>query len=453
MKKEKSAGKWGKWRFFDTFALILAIKMDIRTFYFTGLSSISFFSGLLLWIIWRKIKETLPNQDHRGILFLSLTQFSWVALGLYTLLGSFSTSNPIVVTTVNGIMSSLNNIFLIICMAYFQGFEGVKQRIPVLRDKEKWILTTFIFFVVLLMLLLILDNVEIQGSMIGKYLVTIISICVSIFTAIVSYYGIGASFRGTPYARPLFVIAILVGVLLIVTQLGFGYRNWIKIGNPQSENPYRDWMRVLFLISISWTSFLNLLLGKHWAEEAEKERQSAPNIGSKNASSNLISTTPSKLLPQKLYIIYDTKMKHYILRLEAEMSESKETIILERVAEKLFLPFVYWLYFGIAKKKNILIRHEEIQVWKNRMGTYLNDKNEYYLDAFVADGGKYELNIEAEDVFFEGLEVLKEKQSVKDIFSTYLLDTTDIEVSKYQRDKQYKAKVWEEIQLKLFDVQ
>lgn len=66
------------------------------------------------------------------------------------------------------------------------------------------------------------------------------------------------------------------------------------------------------------------------------------------------------------------------------------------------------------------------------MGTYLNEKNEYVLDAFLADGGKYELNIEPSEIFFEGLDALKEKQSVKDIFTNFLLDTDGIDVTKFQ---------------------
>ena len=94
---------------------------------------------------------------------------------------------------------------------------------------------------------------------------------------------------------------------------------------------------------------------------------------------------------------------------------------------------------------------EDIQVWKNRMGTYLNEKNEYVLDAFLADGGKYELNIEPSEIFFEGLDALKEKQSVKDIFTNFLLDTDGIDVTKFQKDKLYRLKMWEDVYAKQWE--
>ena len=353
-------------------------------------------------------------------------------------------------TTVNGIMSALNNIFLIICMAYFQGFEGLKQKYPVLQDKDKWILSTLVAFVVLMMILLILDNVQMGNSLIGKYLVVFISILVSIFTAFVSYYGIGSSFQNSQYAKPLFILSLVIGALMLSTQLGFGVRNWVKIGNPTSENPYRDMMRCLFLVSISCTSMLNLLLGKQWADEAEKAiltEKEAPFMLPQETE-KIPSQSPllsQKLQPQRLYLIFDTQQKNYVIRLETQTSETKTPILLEKKSEKLFLPFVYWLYFALAKKKNILIRHEDIQVWKNRMVTYLNEKNEFPLEAFLVDGGKYELNIEAAEIFVEGLDMLKEKQSVKDIFGNYLWEMVGVDLAKYQKDKQYKAKMFAEV--------
>lgn len=421
--------------------------MDIRTFYFTSLCCICFFSGLLLWIIWQKAKEDAPQKDNRGILFLALTQFSWFVLGLYSLLGSFSVSNPILSTTINGIMSSLNNIFMLSCLAYFQGFDGLKERFSVLKDRDKWIMTTFVSFTLLLMLFLILDNIKIGNNLIGKYSVIILDLFVSLLTGFISYYGIGSSFKGSKYAKPLFRLSIFVGFMLIATQLGFGYRNWVKIGNPDSINPYRDAMRCLFLIGISWTSFLTLLLGKHWAEEQEIEVSLATNSLEEVKSPN----SSQKLQPKQLFIIYQPDNKQYILRLQTYTNESKEAIILERKSEKLFLPFVYWLYFSIAKKKNILIRHNDIQVWKNRMVTYINEKNELPLDVFSVDGGKYELNIAKEEIYIEGLALLKEKQSVKDIFTSYLLDTTGIDLAKYRKDKHYKAEIAEDLYARQFE--
>lgn len=341
------------------------------------------------WVVLRKNHAT---KTINGSIFLSLAMFSWSLVAIYKF------SDPVIPPLVNAIndrlMSAFSNIFLLASVPFFTDyFDRLRLKIPIIRSKESWITSVFIFFAIIALMFTLADRNATSDWM--KMVVVVLDTILSVFSIFLSSSALYQSLnRGIWTTRFFKKVAFSLFGILILTQITFP----IIAFNKESLGWLYFPQLVLFLVSLVFFIFVAFSYYSFYEEPATTV-----------AVENLFKLTGIR-------IGYNSIRKECLLTLcftDQNGKDVEDTI----ESKKILQPFANWVVFALSKEKGVKLWHMDIATIKFRMVEYWNKSSRYQINQdmlFTNYGGKFDLELDAAYIQLEQREILKNKFIIRE---------------------------------------
>jgi hypothetical protein len=376
--------------------------MTTKQFYLLCLFGITFIAGCFLIIIWRKIKTI--HTENKGLLFISLSSFSWALVAAYKF---YDPPIPELINAINDrILSAFSNLFLLASLPYFPNlFIKLKQRFSFFRNPEQWVINVFVFFAVVTVLFTVIDR-TVQGD-IGKKIIIAIDSLISTTTMTLVAYAIYQSITNYWQGKAIRYFVLFFFFMLITTQIILPS---IAIF-PAIMKPFYYYALLMLLFGLVFFNYVAIsYFSMFYIEISEIERIEHQSEEKENYK------------PTKLQVGYDSLTKSYFIEIEFSQLSTGNTKVERVELQKLLRPFTNWVLFALAKKAKLKLSHPDIPTTKYRMVEIWNKNSQIQLnqsEIFANDSGNFELQIEAKNIQFLGSDLLKNKYMLKETILQY----------------------------------
>lgn len=402
--------------------------MSTKQFYIICLIGITFLGGSLLLLLWRKLKDKLP--ENKGILFIALAMFSWTTVGLYKI---FDPPMPSLIHAINDrILSAFSNLFLIAALPYFSNlFLKSRERFSFFRKTEQWVINVFIFFAIVTALFTMIDR-NVEGDFGKKIIIAIDSLLSTVTMALISFALFQSITRfWNDVGSKLFLGTFFI--LLTSTQISLPL---VAIFPEQFKFLYYAFL-ICLLLGLAFFNFISIAYYSMLYLEVNEI-----------INNDLLKTKRNNLQIEQLILGYDQLKKVYFI--EFSFNE-QNTIIKERIENtKILLPFANWVLFSIAKKMDVKISNQDISTTKFRMVEYWNKDSENKLNQellFINDRGMFEFNFDAHNVEIVNIELLEKKFIVREAVQKNI-DNFSFKFPNVEKNKLNSIEVFESIKRK-----
>jgi hypothetical protein len=376
--------------------------MTTKQFYLLCLFGITFIAGCFLIIIWRKIKTI--HTENKGLLFISLSSFSWALVAAYKF---YDPPIPELINAINDrILSAFSNLFLLASLPYFPNlFLKLKQRFSFFRNPEQWVINVFVFFAVVTVLFTVIDR-TIQGD-VGKKIIIGVDSLISTTTMTLVAYAIYHSITNYWHGKAIRIFVVFFFFLLISTQILLPS---IAIF-PSVMKPFYYHALLIMLFGLVFFNYVAIsYFSMFYIEITEIERIEQHSEEKENYK------------PTKVHLGYDSISKSYFIEIEFSQLTAGNTEVERVVLQKLLRPFTNWVLFALAKKAKIKLSHPDIPTTKYRMVEIWNKNAQLQLnqhEIFANDSGNFELQIDATNIQFSSSDLLKNKYMMRETILQY----------------------------------
>lgn len=398
--------------------------MSFKQFYLICLLGVTFFAGFyLLFLLFENKKK---NSEHgvklvnQGLLFIILGIFSWSLVALYKLFDVKDLSLSYIIN--DRILSSLNNLFLILSIAFFP----LKKKFFLSKffvRKEQWVINVFIVFAIIIAVFTITDKMGDNFGLITRFIIvgfdSFVSILGLILMGYVFYYSYKELIDSKFILNYILVVVFGLGLTQVFLPLTKLIPDKLSLYYPFSLAFFIVFLfQFLFIITTYFTLYfkgLNYNFQNIQIEDDVKD-QSIDTIN-------------------QIVLGFDSNEKKYFLKLVFTVNDEEKKELVN-YNSKLLQPYLYWLMFSVAKKNNKTIFHSDLAISKFRMVEYWNKESSYKLSQdilFYNDNGNFELILEKENIFVNDVSLFKSKNAVREIFKKHLLCFVDKDVYKSEQ--------------------
>jgi hypothetical protein len=374
--------------------------MATKQFYFICLIGITFFCGIVLLLIKKKLTE---RNDNKSLFFIALGMFSWSTIAFYKL---FDPPVPfLLLSDIDRIFSVFTNIFFVIALPFFPAaFIKFRQKVGFFRKTEQWVSNAFVFFAFLAALFAVIErNIE---SDYGKNLIIVIDSVFSTITIGLISYAVYKSFTMTmndtltKVLVALFMCLFPVSQVLIPATAIFPDINYLYIP-----------LLICLLLGLVFFSFITIA---NYTLLIERKPELPSNIEE-------VEVKQADLQINSFKIGYDTLKKLYFIEMNFLMNG---TSVAERVENrKILLPFSNWILFSIAKKLDVKILNHDIALTKFRMVEYWNKESEIKINQdylFTNNHGFFEFNLDDKNIELIDFNHLENKFIIKEAIQKHI---------------------------------
>jgi hypothetical protein len=390
--------------------------MTFKQFYLLGLFGITFSIALFLFFLWishsNKSKKSSYYKDiNQGLLFIIFAIFSWSVVAIYKIFDLKEFSLSYIIN--DRILSSMNNLFLLISLAFFP----IKKK-SILTSyfvrKEKWVINVFIIFSILIGFFTITDKIGDSFDFVSRLLIVGLDLLFSITCLLGLGYVLYYAYQELGFEKWTLNYVKITIALVSITQILLPLSKMI----PGVLSLFYPYFLAFFIICITQLIFLiaNYYSVLYYSLRNNSSVENT-NYKEQDASSYEISEILS------IVIGYNKENKLFYLTLVFKDQFQKQ---FEQTNEnaKLLQPLLYWLLFSVAKKQNIMLTHQDVALAKYRMVDYWNKESDFKLTQellFFNESGYFEFKLNAEKISLCEKDFYKSKLSVKELFKKYFI--------------------------------
>ena len=390
--------------------------MTIKQFYLISLFGITFSAALYLYLIWlSQIKKSKQNSKikelNQGLLFIILAILSWSVVAIYKFFDLKEFTLSYIIN--DRILSSLNNLFLFISLAFFP----IKEKNFITSNfvkKEKWVINVFIVFSFVICFFTITDKISDRFSFASRLLIVGLDSIFSILCVISLGYVLFYSFKEHGFGKLLLTyIRIFIG-LFSLTQILLPLSKMV----PSFLSDYYSFLLAFFIICIAQFVFLIASFYTIMYYTIIKPLNSETNI--------LIEKEINYQEINEIISIdlgYNKESKLFYLTLTFKDKFQKQYCETNN-SSKLLQPLLYWILFSFAKKQNVMLTHSDLAIAKFRMVDYWNKESNFKLTQdllFFNESGYFEFKINEQFISVNDMSFFKSKISVKELFRKYFI--------------------------------
>lgn len=397
--------------------------MSFKQFYLICLLGVTFFAGFyLLFLLFENKKKNNGNGVklvNQGLLFIILGIFSWSLVALYKLFDVKDLSLSYIIN--DRILSSLNNLFLILSIAFFP----LKKRFFLSKffvRKEQWIINVFIVFAIIIAVFTITDKMGDNFGLITRIIIvgfdSFISILGLILMGYVLYYSYKELIESKFILNYIIVVVLGLGLTQVFLPLTKLIPDKLSYFYPFSLAFFIVFLfQLLFIITTYFTLYFK---GLNYNIKDNQIREDA-KVQSIEAINRIV-------------LGFDTNEKKYFLKLNFTINDDEKELV--NFNSKLLQPYLYWLLFSVAKKNNKTIFHSDLAISKFRMVEFWNKESSFKLTQdvlFYNDIGNFGLIVEKENIFINDISLFMSKNAVREIIKKHLLCFVDKDVFKSEQ--------------------
>ena len=390
--------------------------MTFKQFYLLGLFGITFSIACYLYLLWyshsKKNKERIQYKDiNQGLLFVIFAVFSWSVVALYKIFDLKEFTLSYIIN--DRILSSLNNLFLFLSLAFFPIRKKNKFTLYFVK-KEKWVINVFIVFSLVICFFTITDKVSDSFNFLARLLIVGLDSIFSIGCLLAIGYILYHSYKELGFGKLILTYIQVVIVMFSLTQILLPLSKMV----PGILSLFYPYFLAFFIICVAQFVFLiATYYSVLYYSLYNKSSQELTALKYRGANSNDIDEV------FKVEIGYNHDKKIFYLTLSFKDKFQKEyTETIEN--SKLLQPLLYWILFSFARKQNVMLTHQDLAIAKFRMVDYWNKESDFKLTQellFFNESGHFELKLNEKSVLLKNINFFKSKLSVKEIFRKYFI--------------------------------
>lgn len=390
--------------------------MTFKQFYLLGLFGITFTIASYLFFLWlshskKNKRNSYYKEINQGLLFVVFAIFSWSIVAIYKMFDLKEFSLSYIIN--DRILSSLNNLFLFLSLAFFP----IKQKnifTSYFIRKEKWVINVFIVFSIVICFFTITDKISHSFDLISRLLIIGLDSIFSIACLSALGYILYYAYKELGFDKWILnYIKFSIG-LMSLTQILLPLSKMV----PSELSLFYPHFLALFIICV--TQFVFLIANYYSVlYYSLKNNSSTESNFLKDQDTNFQEIAEIV----NIQIGYNNENKLFYLTIvfkDQFQKQFKET----NENSKLLQPLLYWLLFSVAKKQSVMLTHQDVALAKYRMVDYWNKESNYKLTQellFFNESGYFEFKINEEDITLYEKEFYKSKLSVKELFKKYFI--------------------------------
>jgi hypothetical protein len=390
--------------------------MTFKQFYLLGLFGITFSIACYLYLLLnshsKKSKQSIQYKEiNQGLLFVIFAVFSWSVVAFYKIFDLKEFTLSYIIN--DRILSSLNNLFLFLSLAFFPIRKKNKFTLYFVK-KEKWVINVFIVFSLVICFFTITDKVSDSFNFLARLLIVGLDSIFSIVCLMAIGYVLYHSYKELGFGKLILIYIQVVIVMFSLTQILLPLSKMI----PGTLSLFYPYFLAFFIICVAQFVFLiATYYSVLYYSLYNKSSQELTAIKDKDANSHEI----AEIFKVEIGYNHDNKIFYLTLvfkdKFQKEYTETNEN-------SKLLQPLLYWILFSFAKKQNVMLTHQDVAIAKFRMVDYWNKESDFKLTQellFFNESGHFELKLNSESVVLKEMDFFKSKLSVKEIFRKYFI--------------------------------
>jgi hypothetical protein len=363
--------------------------MSLKQFYLLSLFLISFFGTLIHLVIW--YKSRIDNKNNPGPLFIALASLTWATIGIVKY---YDPTIPELANAIKDrVLSSFSNLFLVVALPYISSMSPLSMRIKLLKNKDNWFLSTFIFFTALSIFFTFMDRTV--TSDLGRISIILIDSVISIISLGLISSAIFITLRAQWNMIGMSLISGIILTALILTQVLLP----IIAIYPNELGHIYPFVLLGMLTTIGGFLLLSAL-------------QFSVEIIGKNDNVNRKALIAENIAITKIIIGYEEKEKLYFIELAFKNIVNDEDFSEKITFNKLIQPLVNWYIFSLAREKNIKLAYADVALNKFRMVELWNKHAKQVINQdqlFLNDNGHYEFNIDISNISIKNKQFFNNK--------------------------------------------
>lgn len=386
--------------------------MHFKTFYLIVLFGTSFLSGLYLFRIWMKRKNTsnlFLKESNIALLLIALTFFhrTFISANKLFEIQDFSLDYVFV----DRIISSISNLIFLLSISYFPLLNDENKITRLIKQKEKWYSVVFILFVFIISLFTFLDKFYESFGLTSRIIIVISDALVSISCILLLGYIMTLSLSGFKLSSVVLNFIKISFILFSTTQIILPLS---KIFPDLLFQFYPIFLAIFLIFYFGFViSFFMYFLSLEYLISAIQVQEDSINFNGEKSDLHVISI-------KSIEIGFENKLNSY-LKVKIELSNLCEEIVIIH-NNKLLHPFLYWILFSISKKNDINLFNNDISVAKFRMIEYFNRYSKYKISQellFYNDNGEYSFLVNSENIIIKNKDIIRSKKSFSEILIKY----------------------------------
>ncbi len=386
--------------------------MHFKTFYLIVLFGTSFLSGLYLFRIWVKRKNTsnvFLKESNVALLLIALTFFHRTFISANKLFEIQDFSLDYVV--IDRMISSISNLIFLLSISYFPLLNEENKITRLIKQREKWFSVVFILFVFIISLFTFLDKFYESFGLISRIIIVVSDALVSISCILLLGYIMSLSLSGFKLSSVVLNFIKISFILFSTTQIILPLS---KILPDLLFQFYPIFLAIFLIFYFGFViSFFMYFLSLEYLISAIQVQEDSINYNNEKSNLHVVSL-------KSIEIGFENKLNSY-LKVKMELSNlSEETVIISN--NKLLHPFLYWILFSVSKKNDINLFNNDISVAKYRMIEYFNRYSKYKISQeilFYNDNGEYSFLVNSENIIINNKDVIRSKKSFSEILIKY----------------------------------
>jgi hypothetical protein len=378
--------------------------MSLKQFYLLSLFLISFFGTLIHLVIWYKSRR--ENKNNPGPLFIALAALTWATIGIVKF---YDPTIPELANAIKDrVLSSFSNLFLVVALPYIASMSKFSMRLKLLKNKDNWFLSTFIFFTALSIFFTFMDRTVTND--LGRISIILIDSVISIISLGMVSIALFLTLRLQWKMTGMSLISGIILSALILTQ---AFLPMIAI-YPAKFGQIYPFVLLTMLTSIAGFLFLSAL---QFVIETMSNNDSV-TLNQKELKIDNISII-------NITVGYEEKEKLYFIELIFKNIDTDHTFGEKITFSKLMQPLVNWYVFALAREKDIKLSYPDIALNKFRMVELWNKQAQQLINQeqlFLNDNGHYEFNVESSEILIKNKSFFNSKFAVSSAINKQLTD-------------------------------
>jgi hypothetical protein len=394
--------------------------MHFKTFYLIVLLGTSFLSGLYLFRIWVKRKNTsnlFLKESNVALLLIALTFFhrTFISANKLFEIQDF-TLNYVVI---DRMISFISNLIFLVSLSYFPLLNEENKLTRLIKQREKWYSILFILFISIISIFTFLDKFYEDFGLFSRIIIVLLDALISISCILLLGYVMILSLSGFKLSSVVLKFIMISFILFSTTQIILPLS---KVLPELLFHLYPIFLALFLVFYFGFViSFFLYFLSLEYLISAIQVQEDNVNSQNKKSKIHVVSV-------RSIEIGFQNKLNSY-LKIQLELSNLEiETVTINN--NKLLHPFLYWILFSISKRNNISLFNNDISVAKFRMIEYFNRYSTYKITQellFSNDNGEYSLLVNSDNITINDKDIIGSKKS----FSEIVIKYAECYISKY----------------------
>jgi hypothetical protein len=394
--------------------------MHFKTFYLIVLLGTSFLSGLYLFRIWVKRKNTsnlFLKESNVALLLIALTFFhrTFISANKLFEIQDF-TLNYVVV---DRMISFISNLIFLVSLSYFPLLNEENKLTRLIKQREKWYSILFILFISIISIFTFLDKFYEDFGLFSRIIIVLLDALISISCILLLGYVMILSLSGFKLSSVVLKFIMISFILFSTTQIILPLS---KVLPELLFHLYPIFLALFLVFYFGFViSFFLYFLSLEYLISAIQVQEDNVNFQNEKSEIHVISV-------KSIEIGFQNKLNSY-LKVQLELSNLEiETVTINN--NKILHPFLYWILFSISKRNNISLFNNDISVAKFRMIEYFNRYSTYKITQellFSNDNGEYSLLVNSDNITINDKDIIGSKKS----FSEIVIKYAECYISKY----------------------